>query len=325
MRFFAPVLIFILFSCNQSNENNDGETGQAEVADIGDGAAKDSLFARSAAVHDLISHPKHEEDKSYPWFDTRCAGSWMNESYRNKLVEIFERDTTLSLYEYVKGLDQCDGELLAVEIEGCAKDKIFYLKNSACDDRYIAKSDFELDKKIDFTLKNVYSGVSYAFNNPEYGELSIDGKKFVKNWYRAVELDQILEGVYVVYDHQDHLIDTVNLRNQRFENSDTLSGMDLLSLTYVNSNFRLKPTLPHSDLVLVGFYTGDSVEVELEDAGTFETVAKLKHIQFDLKRVSNGFELHNACEDERVGVFRHGLVYRFRKIAAFKRKQRKIS
>lgn len=267
-----------------------------------------------------LFHPPHEEDRHYPWYDTRYAGGWIKEQYLDSLMEIFVNDTTRSLYEYTKSIDQCNEQLLMVEIEGCAKERLFYLKNSGCNDEYISKSNFEVGEQNKFMLVNIVSGSTYQFESTLYNELYVDGDRFVNNDDYLSKFEQKLNGIYRVFNNAGLLLDTVNYRRGAFEKSDTLSNMNLVSLTYINSKRNVKPTLDHSDLVYVRYYTGDSSRTELVDdsgagMGSYETIPKLEYIEYDLKRTSKGFELHNAYDNDKRGFIAEGLVLRFEKIA----------
>jgi len=315
------IISIVVWSCGpHKSEKMDGEEDQVGTV-ISDSTPEDVT-----KTDQQILHVEHEEDNSYPWYDTRYTGHWMNKAYMNKLIEIFKTDTTISLYDYVAGLDQCSGKLLVIDIEGCAKDNIFYLKNAGCNDNYISKSNFGVDKETPFTLKNVYTGKSYNFDGDGFNELTINGEVFIKE-YSLSSIEEILSGTYIYYDDANRLIDTVRYRGGRFEKSDTLSQMNLIDITSINSSHE-QPALPHSDFVYVRFYTGELVTGETVDdlgrgTGIFETGPATWDVHFNIKRTLQGFELHNAYDPNKNKLLKSGLVYKFKKIREFESRRRR--
>ncbi len=269
----------------------------------------------------LLFHSAHKEDKSYPWYDTQYAGEWVKEDHIKALLEILESDTTLSLYEYCQKLDPCAVDLIHIEIEGCVVDKLFYLKNLACHEKYISKSSFEVGKQSNFKLLDAYSGMNYTFESPGYDELIINGNRYVK--YNRADIEHALNGRYIVYDLEKPL-DTIDYIFDKFSDSNLFFQMSLFHLAYFHKSLSDRPILQHSDLVTVYLFNGDTTTTEIvgdsgEGSGNFETGPDTDRIRFDLKRTSDGFELHNSFDDLENKVIKPGLVYRFVKIGEPKR------
>lgn len=305
----------VLLACSSQEKKHEPAMDNPDSVEVHDTISQKIDTVKKELVEPvLLTHEEHEEDSQYPWWDTSLGGVWVKESFKDSLINIFKDDTTRSIYEYSSKIIGCDKELIKIEFEGCAKENKFYIRNIGCNNKYIASSSFGINEKGSFELQDVYTNQKYFCESPEYSKLFIDNNKYIKHFYME-DITEALDGVYIVYDNKNVIIDTVHYRNDSFSKSDTLAEMRLLDIFHTVSYSDEKPLLDHSDLVSIGFLTGNMITADVP--GGTEERPELMRVRFDLLRTSNGFELHNAYKRSERRYLVNGLVYKFELIAVF--------
>jgi hypothetical protein len=296
----GTIILLLFISCTSKRESQKNEV-DSFIAKMNDSTE----LKREKSSSELLPHRKHKEDEEHPWYDTPKIGSWIQVERLEQIKQSFQNDHKKSITDLVQQFIACDSLPVFLEIEGCAKNNVFYLKNKACGNKYLSVSKSDILSSDTFELENKDNGLTYSLFFETENDLAINGIKFIMTDF-GYELDKFLKGNYEVFDAKNILLERIEYNSSLNTDSKIFASLTFNGIGFYTGP-KSKPKIANTDLISVSLFTGKVIKDEEEDYR--ETI----HYDFELVRTSSGFELHNGF-DEVNNVFRTGLCYSFHRL-----------
>ena len=179
---------------------------------------------------------------------SNSIGAWINESYYNEMVEVFNNKPSSSSFKSLKDeLRTCCHGLWNVTIEYDEELEEFSLYTLNSMDRLLARG--KLNNPDTLFLQSEYDQDDYKIYFDTGGRSIIaNGHKLIPRTFVFMEA---LEGDYTVFDNSGSFIDSLTIYRDGSTNSRIISEVRLLDYDMIDIEYFVDPIEKYADLAFV--------------------------------------------------------------------------